>query len=197
MQHPVRAPERRRLIDKLLREVGRAEAQAIEHAPREIKRVGHTPPTAALFDVARHAATMRPRFEEMMRAHDLPHGRARIRATLSNLRHLVVDRLADAERAYRSALLDLRHGMDVVKLLREAARRETLFGIIRWSDDWLGERRTLVARVEANLGWFAEQARGVAPTPVTEPLGDELLDDWDLFDEPAPPTPRKPRLELK
>ena len=78
--------------------------------------------------------------------------------TESKLRQLVTDRIHDAERAYRAALLDLRHGLDVVRVLREVARLEELFAVIRWCDDWLPARRTLVARVEAQLAWFAEQA---------------------------------------
>ncbi|MDX2089965.1 MAG: hypothetical protein SFX73_19065 [Kofleriaceae bacterium] len=53
-------------------------------------------------------------------------------------------------------LLELRHGIEVVKLLRESSRRDELFGVIRWCDDWLAARRTLVARAEAQLTWFAE-----------------------------------------
>jgi hypothetical protein len=47
--------DRRRLLDKLLRELVRSEAQAIEHAPREAKRIGETPPVQVLRDVATHA----------------------------------------------------------------------------------------------------------------------------------------------
>ena len=62
---------------------------------------------------------------------------------------------------FRGALLDLRHGIDVVRVLREVSRLEELFAVIRWCDDWLPARRTLVARVEAQLGWFAEQPAAV------------------------------------
>ena len=150
--------ERRRLLEKLLRELVRAEEQAIEHAPREAKRIGETPPVIALRDVAVHALSMRPRFRQVLEGHSLAAGRGGITATLSTLRHLVTDRIRDAERAYRGALLDLRHSLDVVRVLREVARLEELFAMIRWCDDWLPARRTLVARVEAQLNWFADQA---------------------------------------
>jgi hypothetical protein len=150
--------ERRRLLEKLLRELVRSEDQAIEHVPREAKRIGEMPPVDALRDVAVHAMTMRPRFTQVLDGHDLVAGRGGISATLSTLRHLVTDRIHDAERAYRAALLDLRHGLDVVRVLREVARLEELFALIRWCDDWLPARRTLVARVEAQLAWFADQA---------------------------------------
>lgn len=150
--------ERRRLLEKLLRELVRSEEQTIEHVPREAKRIGETPPLSALRDVAVHAMSMKPRFQQVLDGHSLTTGRGGITATLSTLRYIVTDRIHDAERAFRAALLDLRHGLDVVRVLREVARLEELFGLIRWCDDWLPARRTLVARVEAQLGWFAEEA---------------------------------------
>ena len=156
--HPVMMPERRRLLDRLIREICRGELQAADHAAREEKQLGGVPPVLALRAVAKHAIAMRERFDTLVHAYDLQTGRATAGATLSSLRGLVADRIHDPERAYRTCLLDLRHGIDVVKLAREVARGEELFGIIRWCDDWLGARRTLVARVEAQLVWFVEQA---------------------------------------
>ena len=149
--------DRRRLLDKLLRELQRSETQAIEHAPREARRIGEATPVHALRDVALHAQQLRPRLIAAIEGHALVPGEGRLGATFSTLRQLVADRVYDAERAYRGALLDLRHGIDVVRVLREVARLEELFALIRWCDDWLAARRALVARVEAQLGWFAEQ----------------------------------------
>lgn len=156
--------DRRRLLDKLLRELVRSEAQASEHVTREARRIGDTPPVAALRDVATHAIEMRPRFDQLLDGHSLVSAKSGIAATLSSLRHLVTDRMQDPERAYRGALLDMRHGLDVVRVLRDVARLEELFALIRWCDDWLAARRTLVARVEAQLAWFAEQP-SLPPTP--------------------------------
>jgi hypothetical protein len=149
--------DRRRLLDKLLRELVRSEAQALEHPPREAKRIGEAPPVLALRDVAVHARALRPRFEQVLEGHGLAAGRGGISATLATLRHLVTERIRDPERAFRAALLDLRHGIDVVRVMREVARLEELFALIRWCDDWLTARRTLVTRVEAQLAWFAER----------------------------------------
>jgi hypothetical protein len=164
--------ERHRLLEKLLRELVRSEDQAVEHVPREAKRIGEMPPVLALRDVAVHAMAMKPRFTQVLEGHELAAGRGGITATLSTLRHLVTDRMHDAERAYRAALLDLRHGLDVVRVLREVARLEELFALIRWCDDWLPARRTLVARVEAQLGWFAEQAF-LDPDPSQDASGED------------------------
>lgn len=175
--HPAMMPERRRLLDRLIREIYRGEVQAVEHAAREEKLIGAAAPVLALREVAAHATAMRERFDTIVRAYDLQTGRSSIGATLSSLRGLVTDRIVDPERVYRTCLLDLRHGIDVVKLAREVARSEELFGVIRWCDDWLGARRTLVARVEAQLVWFIEEA-GVAidippaPSSTGEPIAE-------------------------
>jgi hypothetical protein len=161
--------ERRRLMDKLVRELQRSEAQAIEHPSREARRIGETPPVIALRDVAVHALAMRPRLQLALEGYELVAGRGGITATLSTLRQLVTDRIHDAERAYRAALLDIRHGVDVVRVLREVSRVDEIFSLIRWCDDWLLARRTLVTRVEAQLAWFAQQPSSPAPT---EPIDD-------------------------
>jgi hypothetical protein len=168
--------ETRRLLLKLIRETARSEAQALEHPAREVKRIGPMPPIDALQGVADHVTLMQPRFAMVLDGHGLEtqHARGGIAATFASLRHLVVDRVTDPERAYRTALLDLRHGLEVVKLLRENARREMLLGLIRWCDDWLGARRTLVARVEAQLGWFAEREAILIELASTEDLENDF-----------------------
>jgi len=181
--HPVAVSERRRLLDKLIREVSRSETHAAEYGLREARRLGEVPPVQALRAVADHAREMRERFDHIVRAHDLPPPRAAFGGALSSLRNRVVDRVVDDERAYRAALLDLRHGIDVGKLLREIARGEELFGIIRWCDDWLGARRTLVASVEAQLVWFVEQADaeiGIPPAPSITFESSSEVDDFEV-----------------
>ncbi len=176
MHAPIRS-ESRRLLEKLIREILRAETQAIDHPVREAKRIGDAPPVVALQEVATHATAMRARLLEVLAANEIPSHTGTIGATLSTLRHLVVDRVVDPERSFRTALYDLRHGVDVVKLLREVTRNVGLFGVIRWCDDWLGARRTLVAGVEAQLAWFAE--REVRAT-VAIVEAEDLDDDCDV-----------------
>ncbi|MDB4963523.1 MAG: hypothetical protein JWP01_3522 [Myxococcales bacterium] len=189
--------ESRRLLEKLIREITRAETQAIDHPVREAKRIGETAPIVSLREVATHAAAMRTRFQDVLHAHEISVHRGTLGATLATLRHLVVDRVIDAERSFRTALLDLRHGIDVVKLLREVARREELFGVIRWCDDWLGARRTLVARVEAQLAWFAEQhalSLGHVPVSADAPIADGddegVEDDFEVLSSAGDPDKR-------
>jgi len=157
MQHLVSEPERRRFLGRIVREVSRSELLAVEHAGREARRLGaDAPPTKALGAIAEHAAAMQPRFTAIVAGYDVPCARGGLGAALASLRDLVVDRIIQGERAYRIAVLDLRHGLDLVKLLREATRNDQLLGVIRWCDDWLGARRTLVSRAERELAWFAD-----------------------------------------
>lgn len=86
--------DRRRLLDKLLRELVRSEAQAIEHAPREARRIGEVPPVAALRDIAAHAVEMRPRFNLLLDGHNLTTAKQSVAATLATLRNLVTDRIS-------------------------------------------------------------------------------------------------------
>jgi hypothetical protein len=160
-------PERRRLVEKLVRELMRVEHHAIEN---ETCRTGDTPPALALDEIARHAAAMRGRMLAMLDGHGLVPSR-RFREALTALRTRVVDHCIAGEHAYRSALLEQRHALEVAAMLRSTARADHLFGLIRWCDDWIAARRTLVSRVEAQLCWFAREP---APrTPVTPPLTDK------------------------
>lgn len=193
MAHP--STERRRLLDKLVREVLRCEQHAIEHAPREARRLGDVPPVDVLREVASHATAMRDRLERMLSGHDIAMNKGSFAATLATLRHLVVDRVVEPERAFRTALLDLRHGLDVVRLLREIARHEELFGVIRWCDDWVDARRTLVASVEAQLAWFVMDANGyiedvehTAPAEMSLAHAEIFDDDFDPSDLDDRPT---------
>jgi hypothetical protein len=166
--------ERRRLLDKLVRELVRSEAQAVDHAAREAKKLGDdSPPVLALRDVGEHADAMRDRMWLVLDGHDVVISKNSISATLAALRQRVADRVHDAERAYRGALLDLRHGLDVVRVMRDIARLEELFALIRWCDDWLAARRTLLARVEAQLCWFTQQP---LPEPPPQPTEDPAAD---------------------
>src|SRR5262249_25378166 len=161
--------DRRRLVEKLIREVTRCETLAVDHPSREARRVGEVPPVLALRDVATHARAMRPRFEAMVVGHDLiPHRRDRVSA----LKRLVIEHVLDPERSFRIALLDVRHGVEVVQILYEMSHAEDLFGLRRWSFDWLHARRTLVARVEAQLAWYAiQRSENILPAqpPNAEP----------------------------
>ncbi len=152
-----------RLLDKIVREVTRAELLAGEHGTRAVRRFGASAVAEALRDVASHANVERGRLIAMLHAHGVLLQRSTIQATLASLRTRVIDRGLDPAYALRAALLDLQHGIEAVQLLRQLARRDELFGLIRWCDDWLTARRTLVASVEAQVARLGEPAQPERP----------------------------------
>jgi hypothetical protein len=162
MEYVTSEADRRKCLSRVVREIARAEQAAIEHAERESRRLGETTqPAIALRSVAQHAVALQPRFTALVSGYDISAARGGLGAALANLRDLVVDRIVQGERAYRIALLDLRHGVDAVALFRAASREDQLLGLIRWCDDWLSVRRPLVALAERALSWFSE-----APAPI-------------------------------
>lgn len=148
-----------KLGTKLCRELAQSEHSAAVHPRREARRLGEVPPAEALLAIADHAEAQRPRFETLMIKRQpigLPLGRS-VGELFSGLRHVLFDRLIDTERSFRGTLLGLHHGIDVVRLLREVAQREGDSYLLRFCDEWLVDRISLVERAQQTLGWFAEQ----------------------------------------
>src|SRR5690242_9013689 len=122
------ANRRRELLERLFHELFQSEASASRHPRREAQRLGATPPAHALIAVARHASRALAELPDLARASGLPVsdlGR-RLGVLFSRARQLVFDRLVDSEKSYRGTLLGMRHGLDLVHLLREVADREGL-----------------------------------------------------------------------
>lgn len=149
-----------RLSAKLCRELSQSEHSAWVHARREARRLRDLPPGRALREISAHAGATRPRFEALMRRRRQRIGpglgRA-VGAAFSALRHAVFDRILDAERSYRGTLLGLRHGADVLRLLRAVAAREGDLDLAIFCDEVLVERLVLLERAERALAWFADR----------------------------------------
>lgn len=152
--------ELHKLHRKLCRELSQSEHSAIVHTRREARRLGDVAPAHALRALAEHAQAVRPRFDALV-AKRQPMRGIRIGESVgevfSVLRHALFDRLIDTERSYRGTLLGCRHGVDIVRLLREVALREHDTPIVRFCDDWLVERLGLLERAEQALAYFADQ----------------------------------------
>jgi len=152
--------ELRKLRRKLCRELSQSEHSAIVHTRREAQRLGDVPPAHALLAIAEHAKAERPRFDALV-AKRQPMRGIRIGESVgemfSVLRHALFDRLLDAERSYRGTLLGCRHGVDLVRLLREVAQREHDAHMVQFCDEWLVERRGLLEHAEQAMVYFAER----------------------------------------
>ncbi len=148
-----------RLCLALCRELAERELSATVHARCEARRFGHAPPAEALLAIADHAGDVRPRFEALMakrRPRGIRFGRT-VGEVVSTLRYLVLDRRLDRERSYRSTLLRVQAGVGVVRLLREVALREHDALLVRFCDEWLVDRLSLIERAEQALAWFADE----------------------------------------
>ena len=145
-----------RLLPSLMTELFQTERSAYRHPIREAKRLGDVPPAIALRAVAAHANEVLDELPELARARGLTLAKLGtvIGETFSDVRHFFADRLIDRERSYRGTLLGMRHGIDLVKLLRAAAEDEADAALVAWCERWLGTRERLVAGVERELDWF-------------------------------------------
>jgi hypothetical protein len=149
-----------KLRTKLCRELAQSEHDARTHPRREARRLGDTPPGRALRAIAAHAAATQPRFDALMQRRGQRLGRRlgrTVGAVFSALRHAVFDRMIGTERSFRGTLLGLRHGVDVMRLLRAVASREGDLYLAGYCDEVLAERVALLERAERALAWFADR----------------------------------------
>ncbi|HEU5057476.1 MAG TPA: hypothetical protein VFU21_13160 [Kofleriaceae bacterium] len=155
------------LLKSLFRELFQSERSAMKHPRREAERLGGGPPAQALLAVSDHAASGFADLHAAARAHEVPVSRPAmaIGSLLSIARHVVLDRAVDAERSYRATLLGMRHGVDVMKLIRKLADASGRVELAGFATRWLEQREPLVERVESAMGWFAEHPQRAAEMP--------------------------------
>lgn len=147
----------RKLLSNLFHELFQTEQSAVSHPQREADRLGDVPPAQALRVVSAHAERVLKELPELAEQRNLPTSRfgQTVGQMFSNMRQWFADHLIDEERSYRGTLLGLRHGVDLVLLIRHAARVEGDPGLEGWCTTWLTERVPLVDEVAAQLAWFA------------------------------------------
>lgn len=155
------------LLQSLFRELFQSERSAMKHPRREAERLGGGPAAQALIAVSDHAKQVFAELSAAARASDIGVSRAgmAIGSLFSIARHVVLDRAVDAERSYRGTLLGMRHGIDVVKLIRKVADASGRVELAGFCTRWLEEREPLVERVESAMSWFAEHPQRAAEMP--------------------------------
>lgn len=156
-----------KLLKSLFRELFQSERSAMKHPRREAERLDGGPPAQALLAVSEHAKSVFAELCATARASDAPVSRAgmAIGSLLSIARHTVLDRAVDTERSYRGTLLGIRHGIDVVKLIRKIADAGGRVELAGFCTRWLEQREPLAERVEAAMGWFADHPQRAAEMP--------------------------------
>jgi hypothetical protein len=166
-EHEEKQSQQHALLKSLMRELFQSERSAMKHPRREAERLGGGPPAQALEAVSEHARRVFADLCATARASDLPASRAgmAIGSLFSIARHVVLDRAIDTERSYRTTLLGMRHGVDIVKLIRKVADASGGVELAGFCTRWLEEREPLVERVESAMGWFAEHPQRAAEMP--------------------------------
>jgi hypothetical protein len=159
--------ELKKLLRTLGRELFQTETSAVWHGRREARRLGAVPPAWALAGVADHAEGVLRQLPGLAKQHDMPaSGGGHLTGRLfSAARHLVADRFIDTERSYRGTLLGMRHGIDLVHMLRHVAKQLGDRALVDWCRGWIDVRSDLVARVEEELAWFAKHPDAARARP--------------------------------
>lgn len=154
----------RALLASLFDELFQTERSAEIHPPKEAERLGDTPPAHALRAVAHHAIPVNAELPNLAASRGLPVSKAgsAIGDAFSTTRRMLTDPAWEAERSYRATLLGMRHGLDVVKLIRATADAAGDPDLVAWCTEWLAVREPLVEEVGRQLDWF-----GSHPEPAT------------------------------
>jgi hypothetical protein len=144
------------LVESLLRELHQTERSCATHCRREAARFPNERPAFALLHLADHAESVLERMKPVGRdgaAQKLAQG---LGSLFSACRELVLDNIVREERSYRGTLLGVRHGIDLVILLRNAAISEKSDLMLEFADKWLEKRTVLWEEAVAALQWFDE-----------------------------------------
>lgn len=172
--HPAETPtsDDHAWLANLVRELFQTEQSARRHPRVEIQRLGDVPPARVLRAVAAHADEALAALPGLVTQDRLPVsvGGRTVGAAFSVLRTQIADLFLNAERSYRATLLGMRHGVDLVVLLEQVARRDGAEALARWCDDWLERRRDLLEDAERALSWFAEHPERAQEASEDRPL---------------------------
>lgn len=144
-------------LANLVRELFQTERSASSHPLVEAERLGDVPPAEVMRAVAQHAESALAELPGVVSRHRLPAsiGGKLVGAAFSVVRDQFADLLLTAERSYRGTLLGLRHGLDLVTLVEQVARRDGDVALADWCTAWLARRAPLVNAVTEQLAWFA------------------------------------------
>jgi hypothetical protein len=162
------------LLGRLFVELFQTETSAVEHPRVESERLGDTPPGRAMRAVSAHAARTLPELRRLATAEG--YGTRSLGSFIGDAftlaRRLAFDRMLDREKSYRGTLIGMYHGVDVVRLVRAAARARSRDRIAAFCDGWLDERIPLIDAAGRQLDWFGAHPE-IAIESSTAPLRGE------------------------
>ncbi|HYO96348.1 MAG TPA: hypothetical protein VER33_17640 [Polyangiaceae bacterium] len=158
----------RELIAATFHELVQAERSASVQTRAEAERLHATPPGYAMAQIADDAAEALPKLEQLVESRNFGCvDRATMSYLVSIFREGIVDRMLNKEMSYRTTLLGVRHGIDLVRMLWELGIASDDRELVAWCDTWLTRRFARVSEAEGAFSWFAlnpalamEPARG-------------------------------------
>ncbi|MCY1008598.1 hypothetical protein OV079_24155 [Nannocystis pusilla] len=159
-------------LANLARELFQTEQSAQRHPRLEAERLGDVPPAHCLRAIAAHAESALADLPRLAAQHDLPvstGGRA-VGTAFSVVRNQVADMFLSLERSYRGTLLGMRHGVDLMILFEQVARRDGAVELADWCAAWLERRVALLQEAEQALAWFAEHPERALEAATHRPL---------------------------
>jgi hypothetical protein len=162
--------ETKQLFESTLRELFQAERSGSRHPRVEAQRLGQGPPAAIMDEIASHASTALEELDDIARERGVrpSDDMKAIGRTLSGFRNQFADLTMTQEQSFRMTLLGVRHGIDLVRLLRELALVAHDEDLRQWSERWLLRRLDLAEQAETALEWFvANPHKAIAPARTT------------------------------
>lgn len=157
----------RHLLHTLFAELFQAEQSASLHCRREGDRLGDCPLGSVMRALGAHATADLPRLQTLARERglELTEAGGMMGRMFSGVRELVADHVLSAERSYRMTVLGVRHGVDLMRLVRALAEQLGDRGLQQFCDSWLATRVLLVEDAGHRVRWFAEHpSRAQAPS---------------------------------
>jgi hypothetical protein len=162
------------LLARLVVEFFQTEESASKHPRIEAERLGGSPPGRAMLALADHADRVLPQLELLAREDGFEKSSvgAFVGDAFSWARRLLADRTLDREKSYRGTLIGLYHGIDLVRLLADAARTAGRERLAAFCDSWLAERTPLFEVARGELSWFGAHPHLALEAAISS-LGDE------------------------
>ena len=142
----------------LVRELFQTEESAWRHGRVTAEQLGDIPPAKVLLQVSEQAGQMMRQLPDLVSKVALPKSRTgmAIGKAFSILRNRLGDVPLNKEKTFRATLLGMRHGQDLVVLLRHTARASGKKELADWCSEWLRERKLLIEVAASQLSWFAK-----------------------------------------
>ena len=169
-------------------ELFQTERSAERHPEVEADRLGDVPPAIPMRLVSAHATNALAKLEGLAkeRGFDVASaGKAGkgVGEMFSQVREKVADLVLTNQVSYRGTLLGIRHGIDLMKLVHQAAEDDE--ELRAWATEWLDERTYLATSVEKELAWFGDNP-DVALAPVVDSTLARVAKKLTGRSEPAP-----------